>query len=440
MCLALRRDVAVGLLGLVALASPAAVVGQVLTTVEFSFSNPGARSMGFGGAFVALADDATAAFANPAGLVQLVRSEVSAEGRSWSYATPYTGGGRAAGSPTGIGIDNVAGPLTAEAKETISGISFLSFVYPKRNWSLAVFQPQVLNFELSQEIQGLFVPGLVFEGTFRGPIERGSLRQKVVTRGLAVGVRVSEKLNLGLGLSHFDPTIVWTGREYLPDDDTQESYFAEASFLPDRLEHVFSGEAEDGDWGVSAGFLWTLSARWKLGGAYRQGPEFRLDGHFEAGPANPFLPPGFVERGATPWIFPDVCSLGIAYRSEDGRWTGSFEWDRVEYSIIVESLDPSLTSAGDVVDDADELRFGGEYAFLGSTPLFAVRLGLWHDPDHRIRNDSQDPFNRAELPPGEDVLHFAVGFGVAFRAFQIDLGVDLSERVDTAAISAIYSF
>lgn len=39
------------------------------TTFQFSFSNPGARSLGFGGAFVALADDATASFANPAGLV-----------------------------------------------------------------------------------------------------------------------------------------------------------------------------------------------------------------------------------------------------------------------------------------------------------------------------------------------------------------------------------
>jgi long-chain fatty acid transport protein len=48
------------------------------STFEFSFSNPGARSLGLGGAFAALADDATAAFANPAGLVQLVSLEVSA--------------------------------------------------------------------------------------------------------------------------------------------------------------------------------------------------------------------------------------------------------------------------------------------------------------------------------------------------------------------------
>jgi hypothetical protein len=35
--------------------------------IEPAMVNPGARSLGLGGAFVALADDATAAYANPAG-------------------------------------------------------------------------------------------------------------------------------------------------------------------------------------------------------------------------------------------------------------------------------------------------------------------------------------------------------------------------------------
>ncbi|MCP4203105.1 MAG: hypothetical protein GY769_14380, partial [bacterium] len=50
---------------LLAAAPQLAAQEEALANVEFSFSNPGARSMGFGGAFVALADDATAAFANP---------------------------------------------------------------------------------------------------------------------------------------------------------------------------------------------------------------------------------------------------------------------------------------------------------------------------------------------------------------------------------------
>src|SRR5678816_4567659 len=46
---------------------------------QFNFNNPGARSLGMGGAFVAVADDATAVVANPAGLTILQRPEVSAE-------------------------------------------------------------------------------------------------------------------------------------------------------------------------------------------------------------------------------------------------------------------------------------------------------------------------------------------------------------------------
>ena len=83
----------VSILLLFGLLAPAGVSAQQpIIPLQLSFSDPGARSMGFGGAFVALADDATAAFANPAGLVQLLKPEVSIEGRHWSYSTPYTVG------------------------------------------------------------------------------------------------------------------------------------------------------------------------------------------------------------------------------------------------------------------------------------------------------------------------------------------------------------
>ena len=125
--------------GLLLLLAVLAVVGiltstadaqQTPATFEFSFSNPGARSLGLGGAFAALADDATAAFANPAGLVQLVLPEISAELRHWSYSTPYIEGGRYDGEATGIGLDTTDSLRTAVSKEELTGLSFLSFVYP----------------------------------------------------------------------------------------------------------------------------------------------------------------------------------------------------------------------------------------------------------------------------------------------------------------------
>ena len=52
---------------------------EVNAGIQFDFSLPGARSLSLGGAFVAVADDATAAWGNPAGLTILTRPEVSAE-------------------------------------------------------------------------------------------------------------------------------------------------------------------------------------------------------------------------------------------------------------------------------------------------------------------------------------------------------------------------
>ena len=85
--------------------------------------NPGARSTAMGGAFVALADDATAALANPAGLLELSIPEVSFEFRSRHLNQFVEGEG-------------------TWASATTNGLSFLSFVYPKEKWALAFYLHQ----------------------------------------------------------------------------------------------------------------------------------------------------------------------------------------------------------------------------------------------------------------------------------------------------------
>ena len=433
-----RKALAPSLLVL-ALMLPVAATGQVLTTIEFSFSNPGARSLGFGGAFVALADDATAAFANPAGLVQLSRPEISLEGRFWSYSSPYTAGGRAAGTPTGLGIDIHAEPILATSEFDTSGLSFVSVVYPRGRWSVAFYRHQLQNFELTQEIQGIFTPGPI-AGAWRGPIERGFFDFEVATKALAVGYRISDQLSLGIGISHFRSSSLFVGLEYLPDAATLDAYFAPSTFPSERLSHTVRAETGGTDLGFALGFLYGPTPRWKLGGVFREGPDLDLAIIGFAGEAHPDLPPGerFAEA-STPWALPDVYGLGVSYRSTDGRWTGSFEWSRVEYSTILEALDPSLRDPGNVVDDADELHLGGEYAFFRGSSVMAIRLGAWHDPDHQPR-DETTVFSRAEIPGGSDELHLAAGFGVALDNLQIDLGVDVSELRDTASVSVIYSF
>src|ERR1700686_4842502 len=66
---------------------------ESLSGLQFNFGNPGARSLAMGGAFLGLADDASAAEANPAGLTILRKPEISLEGRNYEEAQLFTTSG-----------------------------------------------------------------------------------------------------------------------------------------------------------------------------------------------------------------------------------------------------------------------------------------------------------------------------------------------------------
>jgi len=434
----LSSHVGVLILLLVQLLAPAGVSAQqAIVPLQFSFSDPGARSMGFGGAFVALADDATAAFANPAGLVQLLKPEVSIEGRSWSYSSPYTVGGRLEGLPSGNGIDTTVGLRTAESDADVTGLSFLSLAYPKGNWSLAFFRHELSNLEFFSETQGLF------GGSDCCPIrefdQRATSDLEIVSYGFSTAYRISDKLDLGLGLVYYDADIEANVTQFLWDEDSPESFFGPNSYLQERMLISVRSFADDSDWSLTGGVLWRLSPNWSIGVVYRQGPDIQNGIEGIAGEAGDFgVPPGEVIglASAAEVEFPDIYGLGFAYRAPNGRLTVTFQWDHVKYSSIVASLELD----DQMVDNADELHLGAEYVFLGSTPIIALRLGTWWEPDHQLRATIDDPLLRALLPPGEDEMHYAAGLGVAMRSFQIDLGVDFADRLDTVSLSAIYSF
>ncbi len=413
--------------------------------LEFSFSNPGARSMGLGGAFSALADDATAAFANPAGLVQLSRPEVSLEGRRWSYATPFTLGGRLSGQPTGIMLDNTSGLRSGVSSDVLSGLSFLSFVYPADDWSFAAYRHQLASFSVSSETQGFF--GTQPSGeSFRFRDIRASTRLDVVTIGVSAAYRLSDALSLGIGLSYFDGEFDLQAEASLPIDETlPDGLFGPNAYSPSAsLETQRITTIDVSDWGLTGGFLWQVDRSWSVGGFYRQGPRIMLEAAVRAGPAAAPIPEGTLiesESGTSPIELPDTFGLGLAYRSRDGTITASFDWDRVQYSSIIESLSETFADTeGTILNDGDEFRFGFEYAFVRLKPVIAVRAGAWLDPNHRVLVRADDALSRAIFRGGDDEGHLALGVGIAFPHFQIDVGIDLSKLVDTASVSGILSF
>lgn len=420
---------------------PAAASSQVGIAFEFSLSNPGARSMGFGGAFVALADDATAAFANPAGLVQLVDPEVSLELRHWKNPIPVTYSGRLTGAPTGIGLDTKSGVYQDTYDHEYTGLSYLSVVYPRKKWSVAFYRHQLADFEVVAETQGLFAeaPGEALD-TLRLRDFRDRTRLEVVTYGLSGAYKILDNLSLGLSLTYFDGVLQGDQERYLWDEDSLAGYFGPNSYLSDRLLASAHFDGDGTDLSYSAGLLWRVAENLQFGAFYRRAPSFDFDYALFGGPAsgNEDLPPGETATRSSSIDYPNVYGAGLAYRSAGGRLTLSFEWDRVEYSRIFSSL--GATTSGEFIPDADEYHLGAEYAFLQTQPVLALRAGMWLDPNHQVRSSFDDQILQGLLGVGGDEMHFSFGLGAAFKSIQLDLGVDISDRQDSISLSGIYSW
>jgi hypothetical protein len=276
-------------------------------------------------------------------------------------------------------------------------------------------------------------------GVVRFLDQRNHSVMDVISYGISGAYRLSDSFSVGAGLVYYDTSFEIQSDLYFWDD-LDDPMGSGTSYLPEYFVLGQTLFGDDQSFGLSAGILWRISQRWSVGGRYRQGPEARMSGQARAGSILDLgVPPGTVIDFDFEAIaeMPDNYGIGTAYRSNNGRLTIGFEWDRVTYSKTPESLELD----DQTVDDADQLHLGAEWVFLQSRPLVAIRAGIWHEPDHQTRaNDNADDFTRAHLRPGDDQLHYALGVGIALKNFQVDGALDFSDAVNTGSLSVIFGF
>jgi hypothetical protein len=425
---------------------------EIQTATQFNVSTPGARSLGLGGAFVAVADDATAAYANPAGLAQLVASEAALEGRLWAQRSRFTERGhRPETGLTGIGIDVVDRLRSTEFEEDEAAVSFGSAVWAGGRWTAAAYRHQLADFRAGMRTQGPFVG--FREASLRLSPAISNLDLRIAGIGASGALRLHEQLLAGVSVASYDFELASLTRRYArapaSGDPLRDSltggFYGPADFSPGNVLSLQTQEGDDRDVAWNAGLLWRPGGAWSLGAVYRAGPDFDFAASFVDGPASPT--PGRVHPtlgGRGVFHVPDVWGAGAAWRPGE-RWLLAFDWTRVEYRDLRRDLVNLLEAAqgqlaGFTVDDADELHLGVEYQTLAPRLPLAIRLGAWFDPDHRLRFVGRDPPLRARFRSGRDELHVAGGVGVVFGRFQLDLAYDHAPSLDTLSLSGVRRF
>jgi long-subunit fatty acid transport protein len=431
---------------------PAAAQTTAQFPVQFDFLNPGARSLAMGSAFVGAADDATAAFTNPAGLAFIARFEVAFEGRYRAMDTTYLSGGRVSGTVSGIGLDTVATPIRAIDADAALTPAFFSVMLPiGARATVTGYRHELTRVENSFFSQGVFrrgsFGGVTDDATRELPIG-GHRRVRVTNYGASAGLRLTDRIAVGGGVavSHLD----------LDASFERFTLTSDTFSPPDMSLTTATATQESGDVsvGVNVGGLYRLTDRLSIGLTYRRGPSFEF-GQEDALPLS-----GIEVSRSGRFKVPDVIGAGVSWLALDraaGRLAFLFDVDRVAYSqlkrdFISFQAIASGRAAQLRLDDGSEFHLGGEYQLMQVRGRelghpWAFRAGVWLDPDHVVRyeataaNDELDALLGATLPGGKDVVHYTFGAGfVASRRVTVNVGADLSSRTKYVTASLVMLF
>jgi hypothetical protein len=428
--------------------------------MQFDFLNPGAKSLALGGAFVAAADDATAGFANPAGLIELFRPEISAELRTRFSDSEYLQRGRLSGAVQNFGTDTIEGPVFGTSRDTNVGLAYISFVWPSasRRWTVAAFRHELVRIDQSYFSDGVYQRDPE-EFTSRREFPQSGLRRISITNwaGSAAFV-LNPRLSVGATLSVFQFSI----------DSRFERFDADGFTGPPLLDRGLGQAIQTGNdtaLAPAAGIQVCMKPcddrreeNLRFGAMYRRGAtfsyastqvNFRTDGVTIDEESRLERRPDFR--------VPSVVAVGAAFEipGDTRRLQFNAEISHVTHGRIREDfvVDQALTSGRPdnfVVSDGAEVHLGFQYSAVMLRWVPKFRVGFWSDPDHSVRYRPVDNAASANdrlfderfsvaLSKGGRTAHVTGGIGLTINPrFEWNLGADFSAPTTVVSTSIIY--
>jgi long-chain fatty acid transport protein len=422
-------------LAIIAVASSAFAITdeEIFRSFAFSFLNPGARSSAMGGAFIALADDATAAEANPAGLTILTKPEVSFEYRHTETDPNELNSADVLFSTQGLNLVI----LTTNSIDNQDQPSYVSVVFPAGNWTFGFSRQETVKTDaIVDEFIDLTIGDL--EAIINA---NGTVEQDIVNWNFATGVKLSENFSIGATVKY--STLDWK-------TDVVNTFF-----IPILNETAIGSHTsindDDKNWGFNIGALWK-SQHASFGLVYKRNPKFEVVENEEGQSV-----PGDQRSFVNVLKVPDNFGGGVAVKHNDNL-TLTADVVYIEFSDLTDGFQAghSIFTLGYTndnlkykVDNGVDYKVGTEFVvFVRNVPV-ALRAGYARKASNSLVLESHSgllPADEELLPQifgkeRDDTNHFTFGNGFVFgQHFQLDWAMDTSNLDDIFVLSSVVRF
>lgn len=379
---------------------------QIITDIKINSSpNPvgsGARATGMGGAFIAIADDATAASWNPGGLMQLETPEVSIVGSCDISRDDYD----SESHPEASGMNeitrydlnyfSIAYPFQFAAKNMVVSLNYQKLYDMNKNMDFHItstgWLPGFPQYEIRDNVR------------FR---QRGSL--KAISPAYAI--QITPRFSVGATFNIWTDELFWDNDWTANTDEMFSGIGVTGTTYRNKRTRKESFSHFKG-FNMNIGFLWDVNPTITIGAVFKTPFDASLRYRYKE-TQKVYQPAiGSIMTNSVAFSehrdlkMPMSYGLGVAFRLSD-VWTISFDVYRTNWSrFFMETRENGDFSPIDGtprryshVHDTTQVRVGGEYLLMLEKTIIPLRAGLFYDPQPSQKH------------PG-DCFGFSLGSGI----------------------------
>lgn len=377
----------------------------------------GARALGMGGAFIAIADDATAASWNPGGLMQLERPE-------FSFVFNFAHNRKEINNSSVPGMNG----MNSVSRDDLNYLSFaLPFMAFNKNMVISLNYQRLydlyddLSFDMKEESVPSLTGGFAAQNTHTDFKQSGALKAFAP----AYAIQLTPQLSVGATFNFWTDNLGYDNEW----ESTRVDKVSTLQFTPQlrgkvarynsvQVTHEKNSNFEA--FNMNLGFLWRINSVVTLGGVYKTPYTASIDRRtltdstFLGGSG---LAAQFTQttktRESIEMHFPASYGLGLAFRMSD-TFTTSFDVYRTEWSRYWLRANGRKTSpvTGSTLKqshthDTMQVRAGCEYLFVLEKTIIPLRCGVFYDPEPSAKHP-------------DDFYGFSLGTGISLGPVVLD--------------------